>query len=100
MSYEVDRRHVEVVIEQLQLKEAKGVTSPGARSEQSKVDEAESEEMPPVEASNYRMLIARYNYLSMDRFDIQYASKEASNRMARPHIHRWQLLKRTARYIP
>ena len=44
------------------------------------------------------MIVARLNYLALDRPDIQYATKEASNHMTKPKEHHWGLLKRIARY--
>ena len=99
ITYEADARHVEVVLNQLQLNEAKSVTSPGTREEQTKANETTSDEMKPDESSRYRMLVARLNYLSSDRPDIQYAVKEASKHMSKPHIHHWGLLKRIGKYL-
>ena len=45
------------------------------------------------------MIVARLNYLALDRPDIQYATKEACKHMAEPHMHHWDLLKRIARYL-
>ena len=95
-TYGADPRHVEVVIEQLKLQEARGVTSPGAREEQTKVHESDSDSMALDDASKYRMWTARSNYLSMGRPDIQYSTKEASKFMAKPKQHHWQLLKELA----
>lgn len=99
ITYEVDPRHVEVVIEQMEFVEAKSASSPGTREEQTKVHDTESDEMFLADASGYRMLIARLKFLSMDRPDIQYSTKEASKCMAKPHQHHWHLLKRIGRYF-
>ena len=99
MTYEADSRHVEVVLNQFQLNEAKSVMSPGTREEQSKSNEIETELMKPDEASRYRMPVARLNFLSSDRLDIQYAVKEASKHMSRPQLHHWSLLKRSGKYL-
>ena len=55
--------------------------------------------LPADEASQYRALAARANYLALDRPDIQYAVKEAARRMATPTGEDWTLLKRIARYL-
>ena len=55
--------------------------------------------MAPAEASLYRGIAARLNYLAQDRIDIQYACKEASRRMARPRLCDWPALKRIGRYL-
>ena len=57
---------------------------------------------PPLgtgEASRYRALAARANYLAQDRPDIQFAVKEIARRMATPCGRDWALLKRLARYL-
>ena len=99
ITYETDGRHVEVLLHQSQLDAAKAVTSPGTREEQSTSHETISEDMKPEEASRYRMLVARLDYLASDRPDIQYAVKEASKTMAKPQMHHWSLLKRAGKYL-
>ena len=51
------------------------------------------------EASWYRAMIARANYLAQDRMDLQYASKELSRRMSRPRVIDVERLKRFVRYL-
>ena len=46
----------------------------------------------------YRGITARINYLSMDRPDLQYSSKGASQYMANPCPLGWQRLKRIGKY--
>ena len=55
--------------------------------------------MDKHDASRYRALSARLNYLSLDRPDLQFAAKQASRYMATPRVSDWALLKRTARYL-
>ena len=60
---------------------------------------------PPADALNssdasvFRALAARANYLAQDRPDIQFSVKEIARRMARPTNGDWALLKRLARYL-
>ena len=51
------------------------------------------------EASRYRALTARANYLAQDRPDIEFSVKEVARRMARPRQQDWIWLKRLARYL-
>ena len=51
------------------------------------------------EASRFRALAARANYLAQDRPDIQYSVKEVARSMCRPRQSDWVLLKRLARYL-
>ena len=59
----------------------------------------ESPELNARDARAYRGVAARCNYLVQDSVDMQYASKEASRRMARPRLADWALLKRLGRYL-
>ena len=59
----------------------------------------EDREMQPSEATDYRGIVARCNFLSIDRPDIMFASKECSRCMARPLNKDWEALKRLGRYL-
>ena len=50
-------------------------------------------ELSGSEATKYRGVCARLNYLAQDRPDVRYACKEASRWMARPRLGHWLLLK-------
>ena len=98
IAYEADPRHAELVIEQLNLKEAKPVSTPGTR-EEGRTKEAHDETLSENESTRYRAVIARCNYLSPDRFDIAYAVKELARAMASPTEGDMQRLKRLGRYL-
>ena len=51
------------------------------------------------EASIYRGIVARANYLSQDGSDIKFATKELSRRMAKPRVKDVKAAKRLARYL-
>ena len=55
----------------------------------------ESEE----EITQYRALAARANYLSLDRPDIAFSSKECCRHMSSPTRGDWKALRRVARYL-
>ena len=48
------------------------------------------------EATLYRAMVARANYLAADRMDVQFAAKEACRDMAAPRVASLQKLKRLA----
>ena len=52
-----------------------------------------------TEATTFRALTARANYLAQDRPDTQFAVKEIARRMAAPRRGDWELLKRFGRYL-
>ena len=99
VEYESDQRHAEIIITQMGLRErSKGVVTPGIRMplDESKRDERE---LGDREASVYRGIVARANYLSQDRSDIKFAVKELSRRMAKPRVKDVMAAKRLARYL-
>ena len=63
--------------------------------------EAEGDERLLVgrDAIAYRAFSARINYISMDRPDLQYCSKEAGRCMAPPTVGDWDKLKKIGRYL-
>ncbi len=78
---EADPRHAELVVEQLGLRGAKAVSTPGIemRDESDEEDEEELEDDNEAK-TQYRMISARCNYLAADRPDIQYAVKAVCRR--------------------
>ena len=88
IQYEADQRHAELVIKELGLKEySKPVATPGVKSVR-KYEEGVGEEMRPEGATRFRAIAARAMYLSQDRSDVQFASKELARRMAQPVLQR------------
>ena len=62
-------------------------------------EEAVSKELVGAEATRFRAIAARANYLAADRPDIPYAVKEICRRMAKPVAGDWQKLIRLGRYL-
>ena len=98
ITYEADPRHAELVIEQLSLKDAKIVSTPGTRDE-GRTKEVHEETLNEKESTRYRAVIARCNYLAPDRLDIAYAVKELARAMSKPTEGDMQRLKRLGRYM-
>ena len=78
-------------------KNAKAVTSPGER--RAFEDREEHPELDRSESKRYRAIIARANYMSTERSDVQYSVKELSRFMAIPKTCDWTNVKRLARYL-
>ena len=55
--------------------------------------------MAAEEATQYRAVVARLNYLAPDRLDMQFAVKEAARAMAKPAKKHWKALMRIGRYV-
>ena len=99
---EADLRHAELVVEQLGLKASKGVSTPGRREDKPEGEQEghESEkELTNNEATLFRGIAARCNYLAFDRPDMQYAAKEICREMSKPTNRALDRLERLGRYL-
>ena len=97
LSYDADPKHVQVICEEFGLEAgSKGLVEPIAKES---LGEEECEELDRNEASRFRALAARANYLAMDRMDMQYTANDLSRDMARPSRDSWVNMKRFARYL-
>ena len=96
LEYEADPRHSEIVINELGLHDAKGVTSPGTKLPES---EDGDELLGGGNITKYRAISARIKYLALDRADIAYSAKECARAMSQPTEKNWQMLKRLGRYL-
>ena len=92
---EAGQRHAELIIDQLNLRTGKGVTSPGADDD----DDGQEIELSPADASAFRGMAARCNYLSADRTDIMFPVKELCREMSKPTQRSMTRLKRVGRYL-
>ena len=98
LEYEADPRQCERLLESLQLSDdCNGAATPGIKPRPAQI-EAE-EQLPPAEQTEFRALAARANYVSADRVDIQYSSKEACRFMSNPGTLAQAALKRLGRYV-
>ena len=61
--------------------------------------ESKGEILNPEEATSYRALAARTNYLALDRPDIAFAAKELCREFAAPTKQSYMKLKRMVRYL-
>ncbi len=96
IEYEADQRHAEIVAKACEGNK-RNISTPGEKEEES--DIMDENMMTPNEASEYRARCARANYLSQDRSDVQFATKEMSKRMANPSVSDGKKAKRLARYL-
>ena len=95
-SYEADPKHCAVILREAGLTSlSKSVTSPGVKES----DSDERDLLPYDEAKRYRSLIMRAAYLSLDRPDLQFATKEAARTMQSPRVCDRAKLQRIARYL-
>ena len=99
LEYEADGRHAQEIVGYFGLEEdSKGLTTAMAK-EPMGGDAHHVECLDAVRAREYRALAARANYLSLDRPDIQCATKEACREMSAPTTRSMARMKRLARYL-
>ncbi|CAK0809617.1 unnamed protein product, partial [Prorocentrum cordatum] len=97
---EPDKRHAEIVIDELGLSKANGVDTPTEkRSADKQMMDAKSAALGAAEASRFRSLTMRVAYLSQDRLDLAEASKTLARSMQTPTEASWLMLKRVGRYL-
>eukprot|EP00973_Karenia_brevis_P046321 6423044-Karenia_brevis.AAC.1 len=61
-----------------------------------RVEEWEEELLGKNEATEYRGLAARLNFMSLDWPELQFAIKQCSRDMANPRVVSWRSLKKVA----
>ena len=99
LHYEADTKHVSEILKYFSLNdESKGLVVPFVRETREDLAK-EDVELSPEVSSEFRGLAARANYLSLDRVDIQYATKEICRDMATPKESSMVKMKRLARYL-
>ena len=98
VKYEADPRHAELIIKDLVLEKAKGVSSPGTK-EEGRTQDNNQELLDSQKCSEYRAIVARMKYLATDRLDIAFAVKEAAREISNPTFGGWDRLKRIERYL-
>ena len=77
---------------------AKPVSTPAVAVKAEEVP-GDDKELEHKQQAIFRGDVARADYLSQDRSDIKYATKELSRRMAKPRIRDVNAAKRLARYL-
>ena len=99
ITYEADQRHVEIISRDLGMGDK--IRSTPFPYERPSAEEIAREpvELAGSEATMYRAMVARANYLSQDRSDIRYAVKELSRSMSKPTEADWSRVKRLGRYL-
>ena len=95
---EADPRHRRLLLEGLGLDDSSsGLSHNGEHAKG--VEEEHDIELHGSEATCYRALCARLNFVAQDSPDLQYPAKELSRAMARPTAGAWARLKKTVRFL-
>ena len=97
---EPDRRHVDLLLQQLGMQNAKGAETPDVKkSVELQMQEARSLALPKDQASLCRSCVMRAAYLSQHRLDISHAVKNLARKMVSPTEASLQDLRRLCRYL-
>ena len=98
IEYEADPKHRKKILEYFGFEDnARRLSSNGEKSE--KEEEWEFEDLGKEEATVYRGLAARLNYMSQDSPDLQFPIKSCSQEMSKPKRGSWKRIKKVARYL-
>ena len=97
IEYEADQRHSDIIINLLGLNGngSKSINTPGEKS----TNGGEEVLLDAGDATLYRAIVARANYLAQDRSDIMFAVKELTRHMSVPTEEDWKRLRRLGRYL-
>ena len=85
LEYEPDQRHAELIIRDMGMGKSHPTPTRGIAA--TKAEEQPYEQSPQLncnDATAFRGLAARLNYLALDRPELQFAAKQTSKRMAQP----------------
>jgi hypothetical protein len=93
---EADPRHQEILTAQLE-ESARSLSTAGVKDKPE--GKAEGRELNEAETKSFRSGAARANYLSLDRPDLSFATKELCRRMSQPSSRDTEALLRVCRYL-
>ena len=96
---EADPRHAEIIIRQLGLEDINPLSSPPDKLNPKNFTAKNTEELNKEKSSEYRAMVARANYLSIDRSDIRFIVKELARKMSKPRQVDWERLILFGRYL-
>ena len=97
IEYEADDKHAKVIVEGLNLcDDSKGSDLPLPKEYEAMEGDLELDTM---QAREYRRLAMVFNYLALDRPDLQFAAGVLGRTAAKPTERSWANLKRAGRYL-
>eukprot|EP00973_Karenia_brevis_P053799 7473290-Karenia_brevis.AAC.1 len=89
ISYEADPKHAQTLCEMMGVEVGNGCVTPGRKEDKRKEAKMETD-MEPQDATKYRDVSARCNYVAQGRADIAYAANEACRSMSAPKVGDWE----------
>lgn len=94
IKYEACQKYALSALEEMKMMDCKPMGTPGVEGEA-----GEQEEMEAEDATKFRRIVAKLNYLQQDRPDISFPVNKMSQRMSKPVVGDWTPLKRIVRYL-
>ena len=98
IEYEPDPRHAKLIVKSLNLESAKGVTTPSVKKRLEEVLTT-FPQLNALQTKQYRSVVMRAAYLSQDRPDLSYSTKELARDTQKPTEQSMTNLKRLGRYL-
>jgi hypothetical protein len=100
IEWEADQKHRAAIMDHFGFREGHtdGLNVNGEKK-RNEDDEFEDEEVDNYDATTFRGLVARINFLSQDCPELQYPAKELSREMCKPKCGSWKRLKKVARFL-
>jgi len=98
LEYEADPRHRREIMKATGLQRGSKAVA-GAAIMSKEAEDGDVRELVHDEKKEYRAAAARFNYLGLDRPDLQYATKEICQEMSRPTARGRRKIKHAARYL-
>lgn len=99
MEYEADPKHRRLVLEHFGFDDSSRSLTHNGETDWKEDDGWDQELLESGDATVFRGLSARLNFLSLDCPDLQHPTKELSRDMAKPRNISWKRMKKIARYL-
>ena len=99
LEYEADPKHRTKVLEHFGFNDKSRALSCNGEKDFREESDWDKGLLDPADATTFRGLSARLNFLSLDCPDLQFPVKELSRDMANPKNSSWSRMKKIARYL-
>ena len=99
IEYEADPKHRKLIMEHFGFDDESSHLVSNGQKDWSKEEAWEEEELPAEEATVFRGIAARANFLSLDCPDLQFPIKQISREMAKPMLGSRKRMKKIAGYL-
>ena len=99
LEYEADPKHRKLIMEHFGFDEDSSGLVYNGEKDWRKEEEWEEVLLEKDEATVFRGVAARANFLSLDCPDLQFPVKQVSREMAKPMVGSWKRMKKIARYL-